>query len=243
LSVAPNETVVPLLQCAFPEETVEFWKALGFEVTYEQRKPYLYLAFHWSGFDLHYGRAADGIDPAAENTGGCLVLVDSVAAYHAVFAAALREKHGKVLAKGLPRITRFRPGASRFTVLDPSGNSIVFIQRDAKEEVEYGGSAALSGLAKVLDNARILLEFKTDPQAAYRALNSGLRRHGDTATALERGKALAVLVELAESVDQQDRVPEWGAALTALSLTAEERDQVMASVADPAVLAPWLGTD
>lgn len=86
----PNETVVPLLRCALPDETVAFWRALGFAVTHEQRKPYLYLAFHWSGFDLHYGKAAEGIDPAAENSGGCPVMVDSVAAYH----AAMREAYG-----------------------------------------------------------------------------------------------------------------------------------------------------
>lgn len=242
MSVTPNETVVPLLHCVLPEETTAFWKALGFAVTYQQRKPYLYLAFQWSGFDLHYGRAADGVDPKAENTGGCLVMVDSVASYHAAFTAAMRAEYGKVLATGLPRITRFRPGASRFTVMDPSGNSIIFIQRDEPVEVEYGGSARLSGLAKVLDNARILVEFKTDPQAAYRALNSGLRRHGDTASALERATALAVLIELADAVGKQDRVPEWGAALNALPLTAAERGEVESAVADPAVLAPWLGT-
>lgn len=243
MSVTPNETTVPVLPCVLPDETVAFWTALGFAVTYEQRKPYLYLAFRWSGFDLHYGRAADSVDPAVENSGGCLVMVDSVAPYHAAFAEAMRAAYGKVLVKGLPRITRFRPGASRFTVMDPSGNSVVFIQRDEPDEVEYGGSAALSGLAKVLDNARILLEFKTDPQAAYRALNSGLRRHGDTASPLERAKALAVLIELAETVHKGEHVPGWGAELASLALTDDERGEVRSSVADPAVLAPWLETD
>ncbi|WP_424186910.1 glyoxalase [Actinokineospora sp. G85] len=241
--MTPNETVVPMLPCVLPEETLAFWKALGFSVTYEQHKPYLYLSLHWSGFDLHYKKAPKGADPAAEDIGGCLVMVDSVADYHAAFTAAMRAEYGKVLAKGLPRITRYRPGASRFTVVDPSGNSIIFIQRDQVEEVEYGGSASLSGLAKVLDNARILLEFKTDPQATYRALNSGLRKHGETASAVERATALALLIELAETVDQLDRVPEWGAALRALPLTDDERGRVESTVADPAVLAPWLGSD
>ena len=30
--VQPNETTVPLLHCAAPEETLAFWRALGFEV-------------------------------------------------------------------------------------------------------------------------------------------------------------------------------------------------------------------
>jgi hypothetical protein len=75
--------------------------------------PYLYLAFAMSGFQLHYGEVPKGIDPDDEDAGGCLVMVDDVASYHAAFTAAMRESYGKVLAKGLPRITRYRPGTTR----------------------------------------------------------------------------------------------------------------------------------
>jgi len=49
--VQPNETTVPMLPCVAPEETLAFWRALGFAVTYEQTKPYLYLAVRWRGFE------------------------------------------------------------------------------------------------------------------------------------------------------------------------------------------------
>lgn len=238
--VAPNEVTVPLLPCVAPEETLAFWRALGFVTTWEQHKPYLYLALRWRGFELHYGRAASGVDPAEETTGGCLVMVDEVAPYHAEFSAAMRRAHGKILAKGLPRITRFRAGASRFTIMDPSGNSIVFIQRDEPAELEYGGDKNLKGLARVLDNARILREFKEDDRAAFRALNSGLRRHGDAAPTVQQAMALAQLIELSTALDEPERVPDWGTRLRGLDLTAADRDQVVASVADPALLANWL---
>jgi hypothetical protein len=239
--VASNEVTVPLLPCVEPEETLAFWRALGFETIWEQHKPYLYLALRWRGFELHYGRAAAGVDPAAETTGGCLVMVDEVAPYHAEFAAAMRRTHGKVLAKGLPRITRYRPGASRFTIMDPSGNQIIFIQRDEPAELEYGGDRTLHGLARVLDNARILREFKDDDRAAFRSLNSGLRRHGDTAPAVEQAIALAQLIELSTALEEPDRVAEWGARLQRLDLTVDERGQVVSAVADPALLDGFLG--
>ncbi len=238
--VQANETTVPLLSCVAPEETLVFWRALGFDVTYEQTKPYLYLAFRWRGFELHYGRASHGVDPSLENTGGCLVMVDAVAPYHAALTDAMRRAYGKILATGLPRITRYRPGASRFTVMDPSGNSIVFIQRDEPMELEYGGAQHLPGLARVLDNARILREFKNDDRAAFRALNSGLRRHGDSAPAAEQAVALAMLIELSTVLDEPDRVPEWGTRLRRLVLTVEERRQAESAVADPTMLEPWL---
>ncbi|PZG12191.1 glyoxalase [Micromonospora craterilacus] len=238
--VQPNETTVPLLPCTSAEETVAFWRALGFAVTYEQRKPYIYLAFRWSGFELHYGPAPRDLDPTAESSGGCLVMVDAVAPYHAAFTEAMRRAYGKVLARGLPRITRYRPGASRFSVVDPSGNTIIFITRDEPAELEYGGSAQLTGLARVLDNARILREFKSDDRAAFRALNSGLRRHGADAPPVEQARALAGLIELSIALDEPERVPDWGDRLRALSLTEPERDQVRQAVADPSVLGPWL---
>ncbi|GAA4264055.1 VOC family protein [Dactylosporangium darangshiense] len=240
--VPPNETIVPMLPCVAQEETLAFWRALGFAVDYEQTKPYLYLAFRWRGFELHYGRAASTVDPSLENTGGCLVLVDTVAPYHAAFAEAMRRTYGKVLAKGLPRITRYRPGASRFTIMDPSGNSIIFIQRDEPAEVEYGGSKRLQGLARVLDNVRILREFKNDDRAAFRALQSGLRRHGDSAPAAQQAMALAVLIELSTALEEPERVPEWGARLRQLSLTTQERRQVESAVADPTLLERWMHT-
>ncbi|WP_410813998.1 glyoxalase [Micromonospora sp. 067-2] len=238
--VRPNETAVPLLHCVSPEATLAFWRALGFEVTYEQIKPYVYLALHFSGFDLHYGHAPVGVDPSAEATGGCLVMVDAVAPYHAVFTEAMRRTYGKVLVREQPRMTRYRAGASRFSIVDPSGNTIIFIQRDEPADLEYGGSTALSGLARVLDNARILREFKMDDRAAFRALNSGLRRHGDDAPTVEQALALAGLIELSVALGEPERTPDWGSRLRELPLTAEERKRVRDAVADPAVLEPWL---
>jgi hypothetical protein len=167
-------------------------------------------------------------------------MVDTAAPYHATFTAAMRGAYGKVLVKGLPRITRYRPGASRFTIMDPSGNSIVFIRRDEPEGLEYGGSKRLTGLAKVLDNARILREFKTDDRAAFRALNSGLRRYGADAPPVERTMALAAMIELCTASDDAQRVPQWGEQLRGITLSAAERDQVMAFVADPELIEPWL---
>ena len=88
----------------------------------------------------------------------------------------------------------------------------------APAEVEYGGSKQLQGLARVLDNVRVLREFKNDDRAA----------------------SLAVLIELSTALEESERVPEWGARLRRLSLTMEERRQVASAVADPTLLKPWM---
>ncbi|WP_369384000.1 glyoxalase [Streptomyces sp. cg36] len=238
-TVRANETTVPVLPCVSVEETLEFYQALGFKVTHQQTRPYVYLALEWSGFALHFGTPPKNIDPGREDAGACLVLVDAVAPYHAEFTRALRAAYGKVLAKGRPRITRYRPGASRFTLVDPSGNTVIFIQRDEPAELEYGGSKSLTGLAKALDNARIHAEFKSDDRTALRVITTAMRRYGDTAPPLDVARALAHLVELATSLEEPDGVEEWLRRLNALDLTDAERHEVTEGLRTADALHLW----
>ncbi|MFF2926901.1 glyoxalase [Streptomyces celluloflavus] len=237
--VRANETTVPVMPCVSVEETLEFYQSLGFKVTYKQARPYIYLVLEWSGFALHFGTPPKNIDPNQEDVGACLVIVDAVAPYHAEFTRAMRAAYGKVLAKGRPRITRYRPGASRFTVIDPSGNSIIFIQRDEPAELEYGGSKNLTGLAKALDHARIFAEFKSDDRTALRVITTALRRHGDTAPPLEVAHALANLIELAAALEETDGVDEWRRRLNALDITDAERHQVAEGLRNADALHLW----
>jgi hypothetical protein len=236
--IRPNETTVPLMPCAVLAETFAFYSALGFTATYKQSRPYVYLVMEWSGFALHFGPPPKDLDPAREESGGCLVMVDAVESYHTAFVAAMRREFGKVLRSGLPRITRYRPGASRFTLVDPSGNSIMFIQRDEPVELEYGGSTALTGLAKVIDNVRILREFKHDDAHAFRALKSGYRRQGAGASVVERAIALGHLVDLATELGEP--TDPWLTDLRGLELTEADRERVESELGHYPRLQEWL---
>ncbi|MEV6521374.1 glyoxalase [Longispora sp. NPDC051575] len=238
-TIQANETTIPMLPCVSVDDTVAFYEMLGFAVTYRQAKPYVYLALSMSGFHLHFTGAPKDLDPAKEAGGCCLVMVDAVAPYHAAFTAAMRAAHGKVLATGQPRITRYRPGASRFTLVDPSGNSVLFIQRDEPMELEYGGSKELDGLARVLDSARILREFKNDDRAAYRTLTSGLRRHGEKAPAVDRALALAALIEVATALGEPERIEPLLEQLRAIALTGPERRRVSEELTVVEGMALW----
>ncbi|WP_002636348.1 hypothetical protein [Myxococcus hansupus] len=230
-----------MLPCVSAEATLEFYQALGFVVTYQMTKPYLYLALRWRNVDLHFGKASKGLDPAEENSGGCLVMVDAVEPYHRVFTEALRAKYGKVLGTGRPRITRFRPGQSRFSLVDPSGNNILFIQRDEPEELEYGGSKKLTGLAKAIDNARILREFKNDDKAAARALDIALAKFGAEAPVVDRARAIAARLELAIAMDDAASGKSLRQQLQALPLAAHERDLLAGELGAAEGLEKWLG--
>lgn len=232
------DTAVPVMRAGELSETLDFYETLGYEVTSAQTRPYSYGAVRRPGYDLHFFAPPGGYPDQGENV-GCLVMVGEVEELHAGFSSALRAKYGRVPARGIPRITRMRPGQTRFTVVDPAGNSITYIRVD-EPEMEYGGSAELTGLAKVIDNARILRFSKNDDAAARRALEAGLHRFGATASALERGHALADLVELAVAEDDPARADELRSRIAELTLSAGERAEIAEHLRIATDLAEWL---
>lgn len=239
-----GDTAVPVLSTRDLARTLEFWRALGYTVTHEQHKPYGYGALRANDCEIHYYAApVAGNERQAAETAACLIMVDDISGRHRDFTAALRERYGKIPAKGVGRITRFRPGQTRFSTIDPDGNWITYIQVDGLEKVEYGGAAELSGLAKVLDNARILREFKGDDKAAERALEAGLRRHGADADRKERARAYAALAELAVALENPVKADARCADLAALSLTESERAELGGELDAADDLATWLDTD
>src|SRR5688572_22957962 len=109
---------VPLLPCEQIEATLDFYGLLGFVVTHRQRAPNPYAATRREGAQLHFF-GLKGLDPQ-KNFSCCLIVMDEVERTHQAFSAALRSAYGKVPLRGIPRISRMRPGQSRFTVVDPS---------------------------------------------------------------------------------------------------------------------------
>jgi catechol 2,3-dioxygenase-like lactoylglutathione lyase family enzyme len=219
-----DETAIPVFPCASPEETLEFYRALGFEVTHEHTKPYVYLAVRRGGLDLHF--TGGGKPDPAGAAGLCLVMVADVAPHHRAFAAALRGKLGRVPTAGRPRITRLRRGQRRFTVVDPGGNSIIFIARD-EPEYEYPDKetwARLSPLERALETAANFRDLRGMDEAAAKVLDLALAKH-PTAAPVERARALAARVELALALGDAARARSARAELDQVPLSDEERER------------------
>lgn len=233
-------TTVPLLPCLDVSRTVEFYSALGFTATHEQTRPYLYLAFTHADFEIHFKEPAPHLDPDDELSGGALVLVDDVADFHKGFVAGLRSYYGRVPTTGLPRITRLRPGQTRFRLYDPSGNCVVFILHD-EPEIEYGGARTLSGLVKALDKARIFRDFKDDDALAARALDAALNRYRHNASRIDIARALADRAELAIALGDGEVADRMRAELAALALMDDERAQLAAELTALRDIELWMG--
>lgn len=232
-------TTIPMLPCTDPDETVEFYRALGFDTSDQQTKPYLYLAFALADINVHFKEPAPSLNPAEELSGGCVVFVDDVREYHTIFSAGLRKHYGRLPRSGLPRIARLRPRQSRFNVYDPSGNCLVFVRRD-EADITYGGSRTLSGLARALDNVAIFRDFKDDDVLAARALDTALRRYRDTASRIDLARALADRIELAIALDDDATADSVRAELNSMQLTPAEREALAIELQAITDLERWL---
>ncbi|QLY27915.1 glyoxalase [Nocardia huaxiensis] len=232
-------TSIPVLWGGDLPATLDFYRTLGYEVTYEQTRPYTAGMVTRDGFSVYFGPTPKDFDNAEQAYISALVIVDEVESWHQEFTASLRARYGRIPARGIPRITRFRPGQTRFTVVDPVGNSIIYIQRD-EPDPEYGGARSLEGLARVMDNARIFRDSKNDDANAVRVLETGLRRFAATAPALDRARALAMLAEIAIAAEDSARVAELGTRMAELDLSAEDRAALAAELQALTALESWL---
>ena len=221
---------VPILFAASLDETLDFWEALGYEKTYYQKSPYGYAVMSRGEYGLHFIEQKS-IKPE-ENPISCLVLVTDVEAVHQNFSKALKGKLGRVPNKGLPRITRIRPGQTRFTVTDPSGNSVTFIKfGDEDEEMvvksEQRGDQSLMEFA--ISRATRFRESKLDLSGAAKILDVALERHSDEAKILI-ARALLLRAEIALDVEETATASASLQKLRELPLSEEERASLSSEI-------------
>lgn len=220
-----DETTVPALPCVTLAETLPFYELLGFEVTYQQKSPNPYAVVRRGGIELHFF-GLNGLKPeAAFST--CLAIVPDVEALHQTFAAALRQRYRKLPIAGFPRITRMKPGQGRFTVVDPAGNSVIFIKRaaDGATSEKKSDGQSQSRLAKAVETAEILRDSKGDDVAAAKVLDVALARN-EIVTPVDRARALAARAELAVALGDMPRARDAGVEIRNLPLSEDDRQRL-----------------
>jgi hypothetical protein len=217
---------VPVLFAASLDETLDFWEALGYEKSYYQKSPYGYGVMSRGEYGLHFIQQK-WLKPE-ENPYGCLVMVTDVEAVHENFSKALKGKLGRVPNKGLPRITRIRPGQTRFTVTDPSGNWVTFIKfGDEDEEIVVNSEqrGEQSPLEFAISRATRFREFKLDLSGTAKILDVALERYPDEATLLIT-RALLLRADIAVDMEETATASASLQKLRELSLSEEERASI-----------------
>lgn len=210
-----GSTTIPLLPATSLDESLNFWEALGFEVTLRQKAPNAYAVVRYEDFELHlFGLKR--LEPE-HNFTTCLVIVAEVEQLHAVYAARLSESLDRAPYRGLPRLSRMRPGQTRFTITDVAGNSVIFVKRghaddEAASEYKRPGQTPLQRAVALAERMR---DFKNDDAGAARALDKVLERYaGDSSSAYRR--AIEARIELADTHEESERADELRRLLATL---------------------------
>ncbi len=220
-----DEVTIPCLPCVSLEETFPFYEMLGFEVTYRQKAPSVYGVVRRGACELHFFGLKGLVPKDAFST--CLVLVSDVEGLHQSFTRAMSQVLGKAPVAGLPRISRMKPGQTRFTVTDPAGNSVIFIKRGAEDQAagEEYKQPGQTRIQRAINTAARLRDFKGDDLAAAKVLDTALAHPGQT-DLYDRARALIARAELAIALGDRQHAIALRAELETLRLSETERERL-----------------
>lgn len=187
----------PILPVPDLDEALAFYGALGFEVTYQQRRPNPYAVVSLDDIQVHLS-GIDGFDPES-SVSSVVVVVPYPGELRDRFAAGLKAELGRVPASGIPRLLRVRRKAgtaSGFSVVDTGGNWLRFY-RDG--DTEESAEDRRTGLGRVIDVAARQSDARGLEAEALRALDNGLARYPDADPDV-LAEALAFRAELLDRV-------------------------------------------
>lgn len=217
-----SEKLAAMLPCRSVPETVEFYKAIGFEVTFYQERPYAYAIVRHGDVELQFA-ALKNFEPA-ESYGGCYITTDDVDALYAKFRSGLKRERGKIPTSGIPRIGPLKDttyGMRQFIMADPGGNSIR-IGQQISEDLHHS-PVPKEPVAKALHMASLLGDSKEDYAAAAKILDRLLSSETLVAPPPARVRALILRAAMAVHLDDTPRAARLLAEADQIPLTPTDR--------------------
>ncbi|AQU67243.1 bleomycin resistance protein [Streptomyces niveus] len=235
-----TEKTIPLLPCQTIQPVVDFYSALGFEVTFIQKSPYAYAVVERGDVELQFF-GMKKYDPT-QSFSGCYVLTDDVDGLHGAFRAGLKSAYGRIPTRGLPRIGPVKDmsyGVRQFLMTDPAGNTIRIGQPNDAESDGHHQPAPKEPFARALHLAVVFADSKQDLGAAVKILDRALRdaleagegdedirKEGASPTAVQLYRLLVLRGDVAQRLDETEEARGFLDRAAAVELTAAERTEV-----------------
>jgi hypothetical protein len=220
-----DEITIPILPCRSIKETLEFYVAMGFEVTYQQERPNTYACVKRENIELHFF-TLKGYEPK-DSYSTCFVLVPDLGALHQAFSSGLRSHYGKLPVAGIPRISKLNNANAdkqlRFNVIDPGGNWVRFAQKgEQPAESDRAPKEGQTKLSRAVQAADWLVEAEGDFAAAARMLDKALAQQ-DNVPPTHHVQALVLRATIAVSLNESTLARQLLSEVQQISLTADER--------------------
>lgn len=220
-----NERTYPALPCRDLEESLSFYKSLGFKTTYKQLRPNPYAVVALEDIHIHlFGM--ENFNPA-DSYGTTIIVVPDPDSLYKSFADGLRQSFGKLPAAGIPRILRPRKKfgtVSGFSVVDPGGNWLrIYKLNDTEEE---DSPEKEEGLPQILLVAARLGDARGDEKLALKTIESGLKRFKN-APAVDLVRAYLYRAELAVRLENRKLAENSFQEANSTKLSDEERSDLV----------------
>ncbi|MFJ8589490.1 bleomycin resistance protein [Streptomyces sp. NPDC093595] len=220
-----NEKTIPILPCRTVQPVLDFYTALGFEVTFQQMSPNPYAVVERGGIQLQFF-GMKHYDPAASFS-TCYIRTDDVDGLYEAFRAGLKARYGRVPARGLPRIGALRDashGMRQFLMTDPGGNCIR-IGQPISDDLRHR-PAPKETFSRALHYASLFADSRDDPAAAAKALDQVLRLEDKRPTDVQLLRLLVLRADVARRLGDEETASSALSAAAAIHLTGEEQDSV-----------------
>ncbi|WP_395570527.1 bleomycin resistance protein [Streptomyces sp. BK79] len=219
------EKTIPILPCQTLQPVLDFYTALGFEVTYRQRSPNPYAVVARGGIELQFFGMRQ-FEPAG-SVSTCYVLTDDVDGLYAAFRAGLKAAYGRIPSRGLPRIGPLKDmsyGVRQFLMTDPGGNC-VRVGQPTGEDPRHR-PAPEETFARALHHAALLADSKDDPSGAAKVVDRVLRIEGERPTPAQLVRLLVLRADLAGRLGDRETARTAALRAGAVELTAQERESL-----------------
>ncbi|MFE7541540.1 bleomycin resistance protein [Streptomyces platensis] len=218
-----SEKTIPMLPCRTLQPVLDFYTALGFEVTFQQKSPNPYAVVQRGGIQLHFF-GMKRYDPA-QSYSTCYIRTDDVDGLHQDFRTGLKAAYGRIPARGLPRIGPLKDtshGVRQFLVSDPGGNCLRIGQQTSQDH--HHRPAPQETFSRALHHATLLADSRDDPASAAKIIDRVLRMADERPTPVQLLRLLVLRADVAGRLGDDETATSALAKAAAIRLTAEERE-------------------
>lgn len=220
-----GEKTVPILPCPTIQPVLDFYRALGFEVTFQQKSPNPYAVVARGGIHLHFF-GMKGYEPT-ESYSTCYIETDDVDGLHEAFRTRLKAAYGRVPTRGLPRIGALKDtshGVRQFLVTDPGGNCLRIGQQTSQDH--HHRPAPKETFLRALHHAALLADSRDDPAGAAKIIDRVLRIEDERPTSVQLLRLLVLRADVAGRLGDEEAAASAQAKAAAVHLTTQERESV-----------------
>ncbi|KMK74344.1 hypothetical protein [Alkalihalobacillus pseudalcaliphilus] len=222
---------IPIFDCDYHlfDQHIEFYTALGFQMTYYQKSPYRFASVEKAGIGEFSFYGAKNYETEG-NIGGCYVAVPNVKEIYEELKANLKAYYGKIPAKGTPRISRLNRTTEdwRVNITDFSGNSIIIgtslgDSTDLMKTEDIRVKELDSKFEKLYTQAYRFAFSKEDFLAARNTLEVAFKKHQHHAPQQLLIKATVLQMEVFINLDQQEFAKRAVQRINKLNLSDKEK--------------------